>query len=218
MKMRASTVEIAEPLTPSAGEPQLAVDQHPVAEPVEQVGDDVGEGNDAHLAHSLQVAARAAVEQQRQRAPVEDAQVGAGGGGNFRRDAEAGEAVAGDPEGEHQWRRDDAGQIDALRQPAMALVVIVAAVGLGDQRVEAEEQADAEERRRVVDGVAEGDRADGGGAQRADHDGVDDALGHPAELAQDDRNRENNERAEFGCPVVFGLSHVSNVRDGVHRD
>ena len=72
-------VEMAEPLTPSAGKAELAVDENPIAAPVEQVGKNVGDGDDADLAHALQIAPRAAIEQQRQRAPVEDAQIAAAG-------------------------------------------------------------------------------------------------------------------------------------------
>ena len=89
------------------GHSEFAVDQHPVAEPVEQIGPDVGDGNDAHIAHPLQVAARPAIEQQRQRAPVENAQVSRGRSGDRRIDAEARKAEAGQEDHQHQRRRGE---------------------------------------------------------------------------------------------------------------
>jgi hypothetical protein len=65
----------------------------------------------------------------------------------------------------------------------MTFLVIAATVGLRDQRVKPEHQADAEERRSVINSVAQGDSADGGGAEFAHHDGVHHALGHPPQLA-----------------------------------
>jgi hypothetical protein len=126
----------------------------------------------------------------------------AAGDGYFLRDADAGKAEAGAGDENHEDGRDGAGQIDALREPAMAVVVVLAAVGLGDQGIEAEQQADAEERWRVEDGVADGDGSDGRWTEAADHDGVDDALGHPAEFAEHDGDGQLRQGGQFPLPLL----------------
>jgi len=85
--------------------------------------------------------------------------------------------------------------------------VIAATVSLRDKRVESKEQADSEETRGVVNGVAEGDCADGFRAEAADHDVVDHALRHPAQFAQHHRDCEHKHRAQFPSPFGLWLSH-----------
>ena len=94
-------------------------------------------------------------------------------------------------------------QIDALGEPAMAIVVVATAEGLGNERIESQQKAYAEERGRVEDGVAKSDGADRDGTELADHDGVDDALGHPAEFAEDDGDSEASERGQFPLPLIL---------------
>ncbi len=83
----------------------------------------------------------------------------------------------------------------------MAVVEAAGAPGLRDEGIEAEEQADAEQRRRIVNGVAESDGADGVRTEAADHDEIDDGHGHPAEFGKDDGNGEGEEGAEFFAEV-----------------
>jgi hypothetical protein len=96
----------------------------------------------------------------------------------------------------------------------MAIVVVLAAVGLGDDGVQAEQQADAEERGRVENGVADGDGSDGGRAEATDHDGVDDALGHPAQLAEDDRYGQFCQGGQFPFPNLPRLLRHPLSLDG----
>ena len=58
----------------------------------------------------------------------------------------------------------------------MTFIVIAAPEGLSYQRVQPQEQSNAEERRRVADGVAQSNRSDRRRPQLAHHDGVYDAL------------------------------------------
>jgi glutathione peroxidase len=199
------------------GKTQFAVDEHPVEEPVDEIGPDIGRRDDVDLAHALQITAGCAVEQQRQRAPQQDAKITRRRNGHLRSDTEADKSETGQAGEQHERRCGDAGEIDALRQPAMAFVVILAAVGLRDQRVEAEQKAHAEERWCVVDGVADGDRADSRRAKLAHHDGVDHALRHPAQLAEDDGNCERDHGAQFASPVGVRGRHFSNLQ-GAIRD
>ena len=55
------------------GKAQLAIDEHPVAEPIDQVGGDQGESDRPDLPYALQIAPESDVYQQRQRAPVKEA-------------------------------------------------------------------------------------------------------------------------------------------------
>ena len=79
----------------------------------------------------------------------------------------------------------------------MALAVIAGAVGLRDQGVEAEQQAHSEDGKRHVDRRADAHGANGGGAERRHHDGVDDAHAHPTQFGQDDRHGQAKHGAKF---------------------
>jgi len=83
------------------------------------------------------------------------------GSGHLWRDAEVRKAKTGRKDEQHQWRRRDARQPDALGQPAVTFVVVLAPIGLRYQCVQPEQQADAEERGSVEDGIAQGHGADG---------------------------------------------------------
>ena len=89
------------------------------------------------------------------------------------------------------------GQDQAVQQPAVAVAVIAGAVGLRHQRVEPEQQAHAEDREGDVDRVADAGGADRRRSERRDHDRVDDAHAHPAELGQHDGHRQTQHRAKF---------------------
>ena len=105
----------------------------------------------------------------------------------------------------------------------MAAVIILAAIALRYQGIEAEQQSDPEKRWRIEDRVAQSDGANRRGTEFANHDGVDHALGHPAEFAQHNRNRQRHQRAQFRAPlrarlVVVGfdwieLAHPPMVTD-----
>ena len=86
-----ATVAQAAPGTPSAGMPSIAVDQQPVGGGVDQVGGDQREGHRDHGVDALQVAAQRRVEQQRQRAPDDDAEVALQERHHLRMEAERGD-------------------------------------------------------------------------------------------------------------------------------
>src|SRR5258706_5257529 len=83
----------------------------------------------------------------------------------------------------------------------MAIFALACAEGLRDQRVQANQETATEEGYYVEDAGADADGADGVGAvwQVADHDGIDDAHGHPANFGEDEREREAQGRAHFGA-------------------
>ena len=57
--------------------------------------------------------------------------------------------------------------------------------------------------------AADADRADRLGAERADHQRVDQPHRHPPELGEDDGHRQREHRAEFLAEVASGHGHVT---------
>src|SRR5580698_1779465 len=88
----------------------------------------------------------------------------------------------------------------------MTVIEVVCAPGARDQRVEAEEQADAEDGWRVVDGIAEANGSDGRGAEFADHDDVDDGHGHPANLRECNRDGESEQSSHLSGEVYLAAA------------
>src|SRR5215469_3245773 len=207
------------PADTKSGKAELAIDQNPVAEPVEQVGEHERDSDDADLSYPLKVPAGRCVEEQRKSAEREDEEIASGRRCHFRRNADVDEYQACGDEQQHERHARDAGEIDTLREPVMAGLVVAAAVGVGDERVEAEDEADAEERWRVVNGVAHGDSADCGGAEPADHDGIDYALKHPAEFAEHNGDGERDHGTQFPSPLGLGgdTSHFSTLAEQIMK-
>ena len=88
--------------------------------------------------------------------------------------------------------------------------MIAGAVGLRHQRVEPEQQAHPEDGEGDVQRVADAGGADRRRSERRDHDRVDDAHAHPAELGQHDRHRQTQHRAQ----VPSGRTRTSRAGRG----
>ncbi len=88
-----------------------------------------------------------------------------------------------------------------MEEPAVGLVEAACAVGLGEVGVEAEEDAGDAEGDGVVEDLAESAGGDGKGGvgHVSDHDGVDDAHGHPADFGQDERKGEREHGSDLGA-------------------
>jgi hypothetical protein len=129
-------------------------------------------------------------------------------------DAEGHKAEAGKKDQQHQRRRNEACQVDALSQPAMTVVVVPAPMGLSHQRIQPQQQPHAEDRRHVVDGIAQSHCADGRRTQPAHHNGVYDALDRPAKFAQHHRNRQRDHCRQFLLPFGLREPHPSNLIAG----
>ena len=101
---------------------------------------------------------------------------------------------------EDERERETGGEEEAVEEPAVGFVEAACAVGLGEVGVEAEEDAGDAEGEGVVEDLAEGGGGDGEGGvgHVADHDGVDDAHRHPADLGEDERQGEG----EHGTDLV----------------
>ena len=90
-----------------------------------------------------------------------------------------------------------------MEEPAVGGLDLFGAEGLGDEGVEAEKDAADAEGEGVKDDLRQCRRGHGGGRVReaADHAGVDDGHGHPAELAGDEGRGEPEERRELRADV-----------------
>jgi hypothetical protein len=82
---------------------------------------------------------------------------------------------------------------------------------MGDQRVEAEEQSDAEQGRRVVDRIAKRDRTYCRWTEFANHNSVDDALSHPSQFTQHHGNCERKHCAQFHPPIGLLVNHFPTL-------
>lgn len=112
---------------------------------------------------------------------------------------------------EDEGKGETSGEDEAVEEPAVGFVEAACAVGLGEVGVEAEEDAGDTEGDGVVEDLAErggGDR-EGGVGHVSDHDGVDDAHGHPADLGEDQRKGEREDR-----PDLVADGHLVFVRSG----
>ena len=83
----------------------------------------------------------------------------------------------------------------------MAIFALPGAEGLRNERVQANQYAAAKERDNIENAGADADGADGVGAVRlmTDHDGVDDAHGHPPDLGENKGQRQAQGGAHFGA-------------------
>jgi hypothetical protein len=79
--------------------------------------------------------------------------------------------------------------------------VVAGAVGLRHDGVEAEQHAHAAGGQREEQDAGEADAGDRFRTERPDHQRVDDAHRHPADLGEDDRPGEAAQRLQFVSPV-----------------
>ena len=178
----------------------MTVNQRPVADRVDDVGGDEREHHRPHQTDRLQIAARGGVDEQRQQRQPQHVEVAADDGDDGRVHAEPVEPAALQPQQAGERHRGEQSEPQALPQPAPAGVVIAGAEGLRDDRVEAEQDPHAAGDQGEEQDAGEADAADGFRPERADHQRVDDAHRHPADLGQDDRPGEAPERPELAPP------------------
>ncbi len=182
---RAGDSEGGDAVAVTGEDPVMAEDQEPVAGCVDEVGGDESEGDGAAVVVRLQVAAEGEVEHQWERAVVEALHGGDGLGEDGVVDGEVQEEDRGEgKDGDEQSRESD-GHDEAVEEPAIGLFVLFGAEGLGDEGVETEEDAADAEAEGVEEDLREGGGAhgEGGVGEMAEHDGVDQRHGDPAELA-----------------------------------
>src|SRR5579883_1326759 len=179
----------------------FAVDENPVEEGVDDVGGDQREGHGPDQIHGLNAAADSEIEEQRKESEGQRLHVRHGEGGNGGVNTKTAEERAEKPKGCHEQRGHGDGEIGAINQRAMTIFALAGAEGLGNQGIESNEESAAEEGEHVEQIGADGDGANGAGALRkmADHDGIDDAHGHPADLGKDEREGEAHSWAQLAA-------------------
>jgi len=190
--------------------PVVTEDQKPVHSCIHEVSGDEREGDGAAVVVRLQVPAKGEVEQQGKGSVVEALHGGDGLGEDGAVDGEAeeqdgSEREDGDEQGGERERHDD-----AVKEPAICFVILFGTEGLGDERVEAEEDSSDSEAKGIEEDLGESGGAHGecGVGQVAEHDGVDQRHGDPAELACDERQSEVDEQWELGADVTDLDAHT----------
>ena len=178
---------------------ELAVDEDIVADEVDEIGGDESEGDGANHVHTLECATDSEVEKERNETGGKRAHVRSGEDGDGMGDAEAFEVKRNDPNGNGEEGSDGEAEINAVDERAVAVFALASAEGLGDEGVEADEEAFAEEGEDEEEAGADADGADGFGAvgETADHHGVDDDHAHPADFGEDERKGEAERGTEF---------------------
>jgi len=183
------------------GEAELAKDEDVVAEEVDEVGGDQGEGDGANYVHALEGAADGEVEQQREEADGEGAHVGEGKDRDLGVNAHAPEVEREVPDGDGEDGRERKAEVDAVDKGAMAVLAMAGAEGLGDEGIESDEKTFTEEGEDDEDAGADADGTNGLGAigEAADHHGVHDDHAHPAEFGENEREGKAKRGREFAA-------------------
>ena len=114
---------------------------------------------------------------------------------------------------EDERKGETGGEEEAVKKPAVGFVEAACAVRLGEVGVETEQDAGDAESNSVVEDLAEGGGGDGEGGvgHVSDHDGVDDAHRHPADLRENERKGEREDGADLltdGHGLAVGDSRV----------
>jgi len=181
------------------GESPLAVDQEVVAEKVDEIRSDESEGNGADHVHALKRAPDGEEETQREHAEGQSAHVGGGEGSDGVSDADGLEVTREDPDRDGEERGDRETEIDPVDEGTVAVFTPASAESLRDEGIEADEDAFGEESEDDEEARRNADGADGfsGVRKAADHHGVDNGHGHPADLGEDEGKGEAEGGAEF---------------------
>ena len=182
----------------------FAVDEHPIKKKIDEIRGDEGEGHWPDHVHGLDAAADGEIKHQREQADGQRFHVRNREARHHGIDVEGLQERAEEPDGNHEERRHDQAEVNAVDQGTVAIFAFACAEGLGDERVQANQQPATEKGYDVENAGADADGADRIGAvwQVADHDGVNDAHGHPADLGEDEREREVQGRAHFGAKCL----------------
>jgi molybdopterin molybdotransferase len=99
-------------------------------------------------------------------------------------------------------------ELRAPGEPSVALVFVARAVRLRHERVEPQQEAHGEDADAHEDRRPEADRADGFGADPPHHQRIHHPHRHPAQLRENDGERETEHRPEFLAELVEGREHL----------
>ncbi len=124
---------------------EVAEDEGVVAEEVDDVRGDESERDGADDVHALEGAAKGEVKKQGQEAEGERVHVRAGEDGDVWGDAEEREKAGEEPDGNDQEWQENQAEIDAVDEGVIAVDALAGAESLGDEGIEADEEAFTEE-------------------------------------------------------------------------
>jgi len=178
---------------------EFAKDENVVSSKIDEVGADEGEGDGANHVHALEGTTNSEVKEEGEESGGERAHIGSSEDGDGVGNAEVLEVMRNDPHRNGEEGSDSEAEVDAVDQGAVAIFAMASAEGLGDQRVEADENTFAEESEDDEEAGGNADGADrfGGVRKAADHHGVDNHHAHPPDLGKDEGKGEAEGGAEF---------------------
>ena len=180
-------------------ETELAEDEDVVADEVDDIGSDEGEGDGANHVHALQGATDCEVEKEGDESGGKSAHVGRCKDGDGVGDAEAFVIVGENPYRDGEKGSDGEAEVDAIEERGVAVFAMTCAERLGDEGVQADKDAFAKESEDDEQAGGDADGTNGFGAVReaADHHSVDDDHAHPADFGEDERESETKGGAEL---------------------
>jgi len=179
----------------------MSEDEEIVAEQVDEIRCDEGEGDGADEVHALEGPAESEVKEQGDEAKRKRVDIRAGEDGDLGGDAKAMEEIGEEPYGSQDKGRQGEAEVDAVDQRVEAVFGATSAEGLGNQGVEADEEAFAEEGKDEEEAGADADGGDGLGAvgEAADHHGVHDGHADPTDFGEDEREGQMQSGAKLGA-------------------
>ena len=182
------------------GKSAVAKDEEIVAEGVDEIGGDEGEGDGADEVHSLEGAAKGEVKKKRHEAECQRVHIRAGKDGDVGGDAEAIEEMRERPDGGEEQGRNGKAEVDAIDEGVETVFEAAGAEGLGDEGVEADEEAFTEEGEDEEEAGTDADGSDGLGAvgEAANHHCVHDGHADPADFGEDERKGQIESGAKLG--------------------
>ena len=196
------------------------MDERVVSDEIDEIGGDEGKSDRADHVHTLESAAQGEIEKERKHAGGECAHVGSGEDSNRKSDTEASEIVGKQPDRNREKGSDGQAKVDAVDEGSVAVFAAARSEGLGDQGVEADEEAFAEEGEHdeKTGGDADGPDGFGGVGKAADHHGIDEHHAHPADFGEDERKSEAQSGAEFAAEGgEEGHGGVKKISDSEKR-
>jgi len=102
-------------------------------------------------------------------------------------------------------------RVEGAQERPMAILDSACAIRLRDQSVQAEHESGSKESDRGEKSATDADRADGNRADTADHNGIDQAHGDPAEFSGDHRKRQAEHGRKF--PAELGKHGLGKLGD-----
>jgi len=179
----------------------VAKDEHVVPEDVDEVRGDQGEGDGTDEVHALEGAAEGEIEEQREESEGQRVHVGASEDGDVWRDAEEMEEAGEQADGNQEERQEQEAEVDAVDEGVVAVVAPAGAEGLGDERVQADQEALAEENEDEKKAGSDADGGDGLGTvgEAANHHGVHDGHGNPADFGEDEGEGQMESGPQLGA-------------------